>query len=338
MNTAELLWAGADAQARALRAGELTSRELVAAALARAHAVQDSLNPFRVLRDAGAAADAEAADRRLAAAGPDEAPLLGVPIAIKDDTDLAGEKTCYGVDPDAFGPVAGDGEMVRRLREAGAVVIGKTHVPELMAWPFTETERHGPTRNPWDPSRAPGGSSGGSAAAVAAGVVGVAHGSDGAGSIRIPSAWCGLVGLKPTRDLVPLEPLANDWHRMAHFGPLARDVASAARFLDACATSDGGYLASLDEPARTLRVAVSRHSPPGTLPGLGAAQRAALDRAVELLRAAGHQVTELDPRVPAIATEYVLARYLNGIHEAAAALPPAARLEARTRGMARLGG
>jgi len=391
MDVDELLWSGADAQARAIRAGEVSAPDLLTAVLARLREAQPRLNAFRVVCADEALAAAEAAQARVDAG--EDAPLLGVPIAVKDDTDLAGHATCYGTDPSLRGPARADGEMVRRLRSAGAVIVGKTHVPELMVWPFTETLHHGATRNPWATDRTPGGSSGGSAAAVAAGIVGVAHGSDGAGSIRIPAAWCGLVGLKPTRGLVPLAPLANDWHRMTHFGPLARDVASAARFMDACAdphprtakadattgtdpraadtgtadaartghpgtaddagtadtarsAADGAaadergltYLAGLGEELPPLRIAVSRHSPPGTLAGLGRAQKATLDRTVELLRAAGHTVVELDPKVPVSATEYVLARYLRGVYDSARGVPPGTRLEARTRGMARLGG
>lgn len=341
-STADLLWAGADAQARALRAGLLNAPELLGAVLARLRAVEPSVNAFRVVcaEDAGAAATQ--AQLRLDAG--EDAPLLGVPIAVKDDTDLAGQTTCYGADPAQRTPAVADSEMVRRLRAAGAVIVGKTQVPELMVWPFTETLQYGATRNPWALDRTPGGSSGGSAAAVAAGVVGVTHGSDGAGSIRIPAAWCGLVGLKPTRGLVPLAPLANDWHGLAHFGPLARDVASAARFLDACAepghgpaADQGSYLAALDEPVAALRVAVSWHSPPGTLPALRQAQRAAVERTVALLTAGGHTVVELDPMVPVAATEYVLARYLRGVHDSVRAVPAGSRLERRTRAMARLG-
>ena len=335
-----LLWAGADAQARALRAGEVAAPELLAAVLDRLAAVQPALNAFRVVCAKEATAAALDAQRRLAAG--EDAPLLGVPVAVKDDADLAGFPTGHGCDPSVCGPVERDGAVVARLRAAGAVIVGKTHVPELTMWPFTETMHHGATRNPWAPDRTPGGSSGGSAAAVAAGVVGVAHGSDGAGSIRIPAAWCGLVGLKPTRGLLPVdgqptaEPNGGDWYRLAHEGPLGRDVASVARFLDAC--TEGGHLAALDEPLTPLRIAVSRHSPPGTLPRVRGGQRAAFERATELLRAAGHQVRELDPDVPLSATEQVMARYLRGIHDSARELPAGTRLERRTRGMVRLGG
>jgi amidase len=334
----ELLWAGADAQARALEAGELSAPELLAAVLRRIEAVQPAINAFRVVCADQAERDAAQAQRRLAAG--ERAPLLGVPIAVKDDTDLAGFTTCQGADPGPRRPAARDSEVVQRLRAAGAVIVGKTHVPELTIWPFTESMHHGATRNPWALDRAPGGSSGGSAAAVAAGVVGVAHGSDGAGSIRIPASWCAVVGLKPTRGLVPIAPMPHDWYRMVHFGPLSRDVASAARFLDACAPAgDGqGYLDALAQPLPPLRIAVSRRCPPGSLPALRQAERAAFERAAALLREAGHHVRELDPTVPVTAAAQVLARYLRGVHDTGRGVPPGSRLEPRTRGMVRLGG
>lgn len=343
MDTDALLWAGAHAQAQALQRRELSAPELLRAVLERLAEAQQAYNPFRVVCEAEAVHAAEQAQQRLDAG--EQAALLGVPVAIKDDTDVAGHSTCRGTDPSVYPPAAADSELVTRLRRAGAVIVGKTHVPELTTWPFTETVHHGATRNPWAPQRTPGGSSGGSAAAVAAGVVGVAHGSDGAGSIRIPAGWCGLVGLKPTRDLVPTAPATNTWHRLLHFGPLARDVASAARFMDACAQpgstsgadSTGSYLAALEQPLRPLRIALSRHSPPGTLPALHREQRAALQRAADLLTEAGHQVRELDPRVPLSATGYVLARYLRGVHDSAREVPPGLRLEPRGRGMRRIG-
>ena len=154
-----------------------------------------------------------------------------MPIAVKDDIDVAGEVTALG--SNAYGePAAADAEVVRRLRAAGAVIIGKTNVPELCVWPFTETATFGATRNPWDLQRAPGGSSGGSAAAVAAGLVGAALGSDGAGSIRIPSAWCGLFGLKPQRGRVSLAPRPRAWNGLSVDGVLTRRVADTALFHD----------------------------------------------------------------------------------------------------------
>ena len=137
--------------------------------------------------------------------------------------------------------------MVRRLRAAGAVIVGKTAVPELMIWPFTETISFGATRNPWNTAYAPGGSSGGSGAAVAAGLAAMAVGSDGMGSIRIPSTWCGLFGIKPQRDRVPLAPHDGAWCGLSVNGPMARTVEDAALFLDVTSTlpaPEGGFVAA----------------------------------------------------------------------------------------------
>ena len=166
-------------------------RELAELALARIGELDGTLNAFRVVRaeQALAAADALVLDDR---------PLLGVPVAIKDDTAVAGERLTWGTAA-VETPAAVDGHLAALLRAAGAVVIGITNVPELTLWGFTETLSNGATRNPWDPARTPGGSSGGSAAAVAAGLVPLATASDGAGSIRIPAACCGLFGCKLTR-------------------------------------------------------------------------------------------------------------------------------------------
>src|SRR5690349_6392723 len=183
---------GLTEMAAQVQSGEASSRELVETALERAARTQATLNAFRVIRAEEALAEADEADRRVAAG--EGAPLLGVPVAIKDDVDLTGHTSPFGC---GGGRAAvRDAESVRRLREAGAVVIGKTHAPEVGQWHFTETPLHGATRNPWNPDHTPGGSSGGAAAAVAAGIVPAATGSDGAGSNRIPAAWTGLVGLK----------------------------------------------------------------------------------------------------------------------------------------------
>ncbi len=173
MQPTDLAYAGISRQAQMIAAGEISSRELVELYLQRIARHDPRLKAFRVVLGERALLEADQADARRGAGG--ERPLLGVPIAVKDDIDVAGETTCYGTNAHG-GPVAADAEVVRRLREAGAVIIGKTNVPELCLWPFTETATFGATRNPWDLQRAPGGSSGGSAAAVAAGLVGAALG------------------------------------------------------------------------------------------------------------------------------------------------------------------
>src|SRR5438477_3569064 len=229
MDASELAYAGIARQAELIAAGELSARELVQVYLDRIGRYDWRLNAFRVVLAERARLQADQADARRGAG--ETRALLGVPIAVKDDIDVAGEVTAWGTNAHGA-PAQADAEVVRRLREAGAVIIGKTNVPELTIWPFTESATFGVTRNPWDRQRAPGGSSGGSAAAVAAGLVGAALGSDGAGSIRIPSAWCGLFGLKPQRDRVPVAPKRAPWHGLSVNGVLTRSVADTALFLD----------------------------------------------------------------------------------------------------------
>ncbi|HET6550882.1 MAG TPA: amidase family protein, partial [Solirubrobacter sp.] len=184
MDRDDLAFAGLARHADLIAAGEVASRELTELFLARIARLDPLLNAFRVVMAEQALAEADQADGRRRAG--DRRPLLGVPVAVKDDVDVAGQVTAYGCDADPR-PAREDAEVVARLRRAGAIIVGKTHVPELMATPFTESPTFGVTRNPWDPQRTSGGSSGGSATAVAGGLASAALGSDGAGSIRIPS-------------------------------------------------------------------------------------------------------------------------------------------------------
>lgn len=224
--------AGLVETARALADGTITSRALVEQSLARIEASQGSLNAFRIVRARAALAEAAAADAQLAAGV--RKPLLGVPVAVKDDMDVAGEPTAFGCRGE-FPAVARDGEAVRRLRAAGAVIVGKTNTCEFGQWPFTEGPAFGATRNPWNPDHTPGGSSGGSAAAVAAGLVPAALGSDGAGSVRIPASWTHLVGIKPQRGRISTWPRGESFQGITVNGTLARTVADAALLLDAAA-------------------------------------------------------------------------------------------------------
>src|ERR1700693_873108 len=201
--TGDIAFAGAAEQARLLGEGAVTAPALLETYLDRIDRLNPVLRAYRVVLEDSARAEAGAAQRRLDAG--ERLPLLGVPVAIKDDVDVAGEVTTMGTD--AHGPPKDeDAEVVRRLRAAGAVILGKPMVPELCIWPFTESLTFGATRNPWDVGRTPGGSSGGSAAAVAAGPAAGAVRSYGGGSIRIPSTWCGLYGIKPSAT-------ACRWHR-----------------------------------------------------------------------------------------------------------------------------
>ncbi len=352
MGPIDLAYAGIARQAELIAAREISSRELVELYLERIARYDSQINAFRVVLAERALLEAAQADARRGAGG--ERPLLGVPIAVKDDIDVAGEVTAYGTNAHG-GPAAADAEVVRRLREAGAVVIGKTNVPELTIWPFTETATFGATRNPWDLQRAPGGSSGGSAAAVAAGLVGAALGSDGAGSIRIPAAWCGLFGLKPQRGRVSVAPRDRPWHDLSVNGVLTRRVADTALFHDVASEGLGStpgrsgqdgapplpqvpFAQAASTPPPRLRIAFSPRFPVGVVARLDDDARRALQETVELLRSLGHEVSEQDPDYGPGAIPAVLARYLRGIHDDAREMAHPERLERRTRGTARLGG
>ncbi|MGD9620281.1 MAG: amidase [Mycolicibacterium sp.] len=335
----ELAFAGAGQQARLLAAGTITAPGLVDMYLDRIAALDPALRCYRVVMADSARAEAALAQQRLDAG--ERLPLLGVPIAIKDDVDVAGEVTAYG--SAAHGPPRPrDAEVVQRLRAAGAVILGKTAVPEMMIWPFTETVTYGATRNPYNPDFTPGGSSGGSGVAVAAGLAALALGSDGMGSIRIPSTWCGLFGLKPQRDRVPLAPHDDAWCGLSVNGPMARTVEDAALFLDATSTMpvpDGGYVGAAQRAPGRLRIALSISGPPPLLARVGRVQRRAVFEAGALLRELGHHVVERDPNYPPAAiTAQALPRYFRGVHDDVATLARPARLDARTRSFARIGG
>ena len=339
MDPRDLAFAGAAEQARLLAAGTITAPELLEIYLERIARLDPRLRGYRVVLAESARREAAAAQQRLQAG--ERLPLLGVPIAIKDDVDVAGRPTTYGTS--AYGPAPSvDAEVVRRLRAAGAVILGKTAVPEMMMFPFTESVTFGATSNPWDVTRTPGGSSGGSGAVVAAGLAALALGSDGAGSIRIPSVWCGLFGLKPQRGRVPLAPHDDAWFGLSVNGPMVLSVADAALFLDATASPtapDGGFGAAARRDPGRLRIALSTKVPPTVLARVGAAQRSAVGDAGALLRELGHRVSVGDPDYPATAIYgHLLPRYYRGIRDDVRRLPHPERLEARTRAAARIGG
>jgi amidase len=341
----ELAFTSISRQAELVRRSEISPRELVETYLHRIALLDPTLNAFRVVMAERALAEAEQASARLRSGG--ERPLLGVPVAIKDDTDVAGEVTGCGVDQ-LNPPADRDAEVVRRLRAAGAIVIGKTHVPELTAQPFTESLAFGTTRNPWSLGHTPGGSSGGSGAAVAAGLVGAALGSDGAGSIRVPASCCGLFGLKPSRGRVSNAPSAEGWRGLAVRGPITRTVADAALFLDACHGATSIDAASAPAPAEPfaafaarppgrLRVAVSFKPPPGNIVRLHPGVRRATLEIADLLRSLGHEVVERDPDYGPLVSGNVSVRVIRGIADDAAGYEPPTRLESRTRMIARIG-
>lgn len=328
---------GLSEQVRALAGGEVSSRALVERALDRIAETQGTLNAFRRVRAAAALREAEEADRLLAAGR--RLPLLGVPIAVKDDMDVAGEPTAFGCRGE-FPPKAEDCETVRRLRAAGAVVVGKTNTPELGQWPFTEGPAFGLTRNPWNPDHTPGGSSGGAAAAVAAGLVPAALGSDGAGSVRIPAAWTHLVGVKPQRGRISTWPEAEAFNGITCHGPLARTVGDAALLLYAATGNHPGDLhkpppvdvlsAVRRDPGR-LRVALSLKPPfTGTPKQLDPVVRAAVLRLAERLAALGHEVVEAEPRYGVGVGLCFLPRAMVGLREWSAHVPDRALLDVRT--------
>ncbi|MFF4272869.1 amidase [Streptomyces sp. NPDC001536] len=335
--------AGLVESARALADGEVTSRALVERALARIDATQPTLNAFRVLRAEAALAEADAADKELAAGV--RRPLLGVPVAVKDDMDVAGEPTAFGCQGE-FPAVTQDGEAVRRLRAAGAVVIGKTNTCEFGQWPFTEGPAFGATRNPWSAEHTPGGSSGGSAAAVAAGLVPAALGSDGAGSVRIPASWTHLIGIKPQRGRISTWPRGESFQGITVNGTLARTVADAALLLDAASGNhdlDPHRPPAVDasgavgrDPGR-LRIALALKPPFTALPArLQPEVRAKVVELAEKLAALGHHVEEADPPYGQIGLTFI-PRATAGLAERVGEAPFPALLDRRTRDAARLG-
>jgi len=327
----ELAFAGVARQAAMVRAGEVTPRELVETALDRIATLDLQLNAFRIVFAERALGEADEAGRRVAAG--EDLPLLGVPIAVKDDTPVGGEVRVHG--SNAHGdPEPVDAEFVGLLRAAGAIVIGITRTPELAAWPFTETVHGGITRNPWDLQRTSGGSSGGSATAVAAALVPAATASDGAGSIRIPAACCGLFGLKVTRGAITSAPAQEIFGGLSVYGFLTRGVADAALLYEVA--TGRPYVAAAQQDPPPLRIGLSTKIPPGSSARLTRDWRGAAESTAELLRSLGHEVTEREPSIGPVGLN-VVARYLAGIDAEARALAHPERLERRTRRLARLG-
>ena len=330
----DLAFAGPGALAGMVRRRELAPRELVELFLRRIESIDGRLNAFRVTMAEQALAEADALS------GLEDRPLAGVPIAIKDDMPVAGQSMTRG--SRSYGsPEAADGEVVRRLRAAGAIPIGITNVPELMIFPWTASAANGITRNPWDPARTPGGSSGGSAAAVASGMVPCATGSDGGGSIRIPAACCGLVGMKSSRGRVSTQPARDGWLGLSVFGALARTVGDSALLLDVIHGSmpgdadtappfTGSYVEAAAMPPRRLRIATSRKLPPGSLARLSRDQRGAWERTGAVLAELGHEVIERDPAYGMVGLEF-MQMWLRGIYEESRTVPDRARLERSTR-------
>jgi amidase len=321
--------------------GETTPEAEVTRSLSAIGARDPALNAFSVVL-----ADEALTQARKPAPVGDESrgPLSGVPVAIKEELDVAGCVTTYGGLANST-PAAADGEVVRRLRAAGAIVVGKTHMPEFGAFPYTESAAHGYTRNPWRPAFSPGGSSGGSAVAVAAGMVPVAMGGDGGGSIRIPAACCGVFGLKPQRGRVSSAPHEHLWWALGTAGPLTRTVLDSAIVYDVIrghlptdrwrAGDVGSFTdAARREPGR-LRVGWCTEPPTkGIRPH--ADHVAAVRDTARLLSDLGHRVQEIDPHYPDPSAAFV-PQFFAGIRSEAAEVEHYGRLERRTRETCRLG-
>jgi amidase len=290
----DLLFRPASELAALVRSGELSARELVQTSLDRIEALDPELNAF---------VDVFAEDA-LAAAGEigpgDERPFAGVPIAIKNNRAVAGKRLTFAAEFFGDWEAPYDHNVVRRLKEAGFVVVGSTTLPEWGILPWTNTKRFGPTRNPWDPARTSGGSSGGSATAVASGMVPIAHANDGGGSTRIPAACCGLVGLKPQRNRISLAPETGESF-LATDGVLTHTVADTALALDVLAGTEVGdaswapppvepFAAAAAREPSGLRVAVVTNAPIDV--PLDPARVEAAREAGRLLEGLGHQVEE----------------------------------------------
>ncbi|MEU4098878.1 amidase [Streptomyces sp. NPDC026673] len=298
-------------QAQAIKAGEISPTELTEHYLDRVDRLNDTFGAFitvtpEIARKQAADAESEALaarreDRRHALS-----PLHGVPVPVKDLNFVAGVRCTLGSQAYADHVPDVDDHVAAKLRAAGTVLLGKTNTPEFGLPCYTENRLAPPARTPWDPERSAGGSSGGAAAAVAAGLAPIAQGSDGGGSIRIPSSVCGLFGIKPSRGRVSAGPVQHDVSGLSTSGPIARTVADAAALLDVLAGPMPGdpYAAPSLPPGETFSSYAGRE--PGALRVVGLPQppvpgvelhpdcRAAYDGTAELLRELGHEVDEIE--------------------------------------------
>jgi amidase len=294
----DLMFRPATELAAMVSSGEVSARELVEISLARIEELNPQLNAFVEIDGERALATAEKI-------GPgDERPFAGVPIAIKNNRPVAGLRATIGCSLLAEHVAEHDCNITRRFKEAGFVIVGTTTLPEYGILPVSEARIFGPTRNPWDLERTPGGSSGGSAAAVASGMVPVAHGNDGGGSIRIPAACCGLVGLKPARGRISAAPERGE-APLDVDGVLTRTVAETAAILDVLAGYELGdanwapppaepFVLSATRAPDKLRIAATTFAPIADAVVDPVCAQAVPD-AAELLRSLGHDVEEVDP-------------------------------------------
>jgi aspartyl-tRNA(Asn)/glutamyl-tRNA(Gln) amidotransferase subunit A len=286
-----------------VRGGHRTATELVDHALAAIEAHNPTINAFVAVDGDQARAAAEAVDARVAA-GHDPGPLAGIPIGVKDLEDAAGYVTTHGSAAYADGPPATrNSVLVARLVAAGCIVVGKTNTPELGWKPDTENPLFGATLNPWNLEHTAGGSSGGSGAAIASGMVPLATGSDGGGSLRIPSSACGLSGMKPSLGRVPSGgPQAPDWQNLSTKGPMTRKLADLVAALEVVVGPDPSDLRSLPRPEASWPAALDCPRPPARVawsPTLGYAEiddevLTLCQRAVDVLADLGTEVVEVD--------------------------------------------
>jgi amidase len=325
----DLAFAPALEQAARIRAGDVSPVELVDLYLARIDALNPELHAYLTVAADLARGRAREAEAEVAAGG-DLPPFLGVPISIKDLNDTVGIPTSHGTAEWKNRMPETDDHVVAQIRAAGFVIVGKTNTPEFGSAPVTESPGYPSARNPWNPARTPGGSSGGAAAATAAGLCAIAQGSDGGGSIRIPSALCGLFGLKPSRGRVSVAPYAPSFHAVN--GPIARTVADAAAMLDAISGYATGDPWWAPPPARPFRAEVG--APPGRLrigfttdPFLAGIEtapgnRAAAERAAALLESLGHIVEPAAPEWPMDAASVQIVTVAPQMAAREAELPP----------------
>lgn len=330
MDVTELHWLDATEQSALLQAGKVSSVELVTHHLDRIDRLNPELGAFITLTPDRALDQARAADARIAAG--DAPAFCGVPTAFKDLTSTAGVPTSLGssllagVVPDV------DAHVVTLVEQAGFVSLGKTNTPEFGLSSFTDNDVVGPARTPWDIELNAGGSSGGAASSVAAGLLPLAPGSDGGGSIRIPASCCGIVGFKPSRGRVSAGPVGSDWSGLAGDGPLARTVRDAAALLDVLARPMPGDVRPLPPPAVAFaewcrrepgRLRVARWATP-YLPGVevDADVIDAYEAASSLLESLGHEVVEVENPFPADLEPQFNVVWSSGM--AAAPIPPEA--------------
>lgn len=329
--------------ARSVRTGTITARAAVVAALARIQRLNPALNAVTEVFATEALAAADALDAR---PGESLGALAGVPILAKCDFDIEGTVTTLG----GYGnstPAPADSEVIRRLRAADAIILGRTAAPEFGQFPTTESERTGVTRNPWDLTRGPGGSSGGSAAAVAAGMVPIALGSDGGGSLRIPAGTCGLIGLKPTRGLVSTAPLREHWYSLVLLGGITRTPADSALLLDVITGNTSTDRWRWEPPLRSFREQVQ--AGPGELSIAWTNQSVApwirtdpeviiaLDRVAAALAGLGHRLSQWRARFP-VPIPAFLPQFFAGLRAEGQQVEHPERLEPRTSGSIKLSG